>query len=83
MQESLMQLHSRADAIRGSVNSLRRQQAADGLEISPEIAGAASRLDNYLQAADRAAQNNDLNAARKSMDGAEKQLTVLEAKFGR
>jgi serine/threonine-protein kinase len=83
VQESLMQLHSRADAIRGSVNGLRRQQAADGFEISPEIAGASSRLDNYLQAADRAAQNNDLAAARRNMDGAEKQLTVLEAKFGR
>jgi len=83
VQESLMQMHSRADAIRGSVNSLRRQQAADGFEISPEISGAASRLDNYLQAADRAAQQNDLNAARKYMDGAEKQLSFLEAKFGR
>jgi hypothetical protein len=83
VQENLMQLHSRADAIRGSVNSLRRQQAADGFEVSPEIAGASSRLDNYLQAADRASQSNDLAAARKYMDGAEKQLTVLEAKFGR
>jgi hypothetical protein len=78
-----MQLHSRADAVRGSVDTLRRQQAADGLGLSPEIAGAASRLDGYLQMADRAAQNNDLSAARKYMDGAEKQLTVLEAKFGR
>jgi serine/threonine-protein kinase len=83
VQETLMQLHSRADAIRGSVNSLRRQQAADGFEVSPEIEGASSRLDNYLQAADRASQSNDLAAARKYMDGAEKQLTVLEAKFGR
>jgi enhancing lycopene biosynthesis protein 2 len=83
VQENLMQLHSRADAIRGSINNLRRQQAAEGLEISPEISGAATRLDNYLQAADRASQNNDLVAARKYMDNAEKQLSVLEAKFGR
>lgn len=83
VQESLMQLHSRADAIRGSVDTLRRQEAADGLGLSPEIAGAANRLDNYLQMADRAAQGNDLSAARRYMDGAEKQLTVLEAKFGR
>ena len=78
-----MQMHSRADAVRASVNSLRRAQAADGLELSPEIAGASSRLDNYLQAADRAAQNNDLPAARRYIDSAEKQLAVLEAKFGR
>jgi serine/threonine-protein kinase len=83
VQETLMQLHSRADAVRGSVNNLRRQQAADGLEISPEIAGAVSRMDNYLQAADRAAQNSDLAAARKYMEGAERQVSVLEAKFGR
>lgn len=83
VQESLMQLHSRADAIIASVNNLRRQQAADGLELSPEISGAASRLDNYLQNADRAAQANDLASARRNMDGAEKQLSFLEAKFGR
>lgn len=78
-----MQMHSRADAIKASVNSLRRSQAAEGLEINPEISGAASRLDNYLQAADRAAQNNDVVAARKYMESAERQLGVLEAKFGR
>jgi serine/threonine protein kinase len=83
VQESLMQLHARADAIRGSINNLRRQQAADGLEISPEIAGAVNRLDNYLQAADRAAQSNDLSAARRYMENAERQLSFLEAKFGR
>jgi serine/threonine-protein kinase len=83
VQENLMQLHARADAVKNSVNSLRRQQAADGLEISPEISGAASRLDNYLQAADRASQSSDLTAARRYMDNAERQLTLLEAKFGR
>ena len=83
VQESLMQLHARADAIRGNINNLRRQQAADGLEISPEIAATAGRLDNYLQAADRATQNNDLSAARRYMENAERQLGVLEAKFGR
>lgn len=78
-----MQMHSRADAVHSSVNSLRRSQAADGLEISPEISGAVSRLDNYLQAADRAAQGNDLAAARRNMENAERQLNFLEAKFGR
>ena len=78
-----MLLHSRADAVRASVNNLKRQQSADGFEISPEISGAVSRLDNYLQAADRAAQSNDLSAIRRYMDGAEKQLAFLEGKFGR
>jgi hypothetical protein len=78
-----MQLHSRADAVRASIENLRRHQAAEGLEISPEIAGAANRMDNYLQAADRAAQNNDLSAARRYMENAERQLSVVEAKFGR
>jgi len=36
-----------------------------------------------LQAADRAAQNNDLAAARRYMENAERQLSFLEAKFGR
>ncbi len=83
VQDNLVQVHARADSVRASVNNLRRQQAADGLEISPEISGAASRLDNYLQAADRAAQANDLSAAHRNLDNAEKQLTFLEAKFGR
>jgi hypothetical protein len=81
--DNLMKLHARSDAVRGSLDRLRQQQAAEGLGLSMELSSSASRLDNYLQAADRAVQNNDVQSARKYMEKVEKEVTFLEQKFGR
>ncbi len=83
MNDGLIKLHSRADAVRETVNRLRQEQAASGYGMSPEISGSASRLESYLQAADRALQNNDLPSTRKYTDNIEKELIFLETKFGR
>jgi hypothetical protein len=81
--EDLMKLRSRADAIRGSLDHLRAEQAASGLSINPDTAATASRMENYLQASDRALQANNLESARKNMDRAESEITKLERFFGR
>ncbi len=83
VSEDLMKLHARADAIRGSLDHLRSQQAADGLSINPAVASGASRMDTYLQASDRALQSNNLDSARKNMEHADAEVTKLEAFFGR
>ena len=83
VSEDLMKLHARADAIRGSLDHLRSQQAADGLSINPTVASGASRMDSYLQASDRAIQSNNLDSARKNMEHADAEVTKLEAFFGR
>ena len=81
--ENLMKLRSRADAVKSSLDNLRTQQAASGLGLRQDIVSSASRMESYLQAADRALQNNSLDSAHKSMDRAEEELNKLEAFFGR
>lgn len=81
--EDLMKLHARADAVKDSLDRLRSQNAASGLGLRQDIVASASRMDSYLQAADRALQSNTLDSARKDMDHAEDELNKLEAFFGK
>jgi hypothetical protein len=78
-----MKLQSRAAAVKDSLDRLRGQNAASGLGVRQDIVASASRMDSYLQAADRALQNNTLESARKDMSHAEDELNKLEAFFGR
>jgi len=81
--DELIKIRGRADAVYSSLNRLRQQQAADGLEVRQDIAAAASRLGGYLQAADRALQSRSLDAARKNMEHADRELSTLETFFGK
>jgi serine/threonine-protein kinase len=81
--EDLMKLHARADAVKDSLDRLRGQNAASGLGLRQDIVASASRMDSYLQAADRALQSNTLDSARKDMNHAEEEINKLEAFFGR
>jgi hypothetical protein len=81
--DDLMKLHARADAVRGSLDHLRSEQAASGLNLNPTVSAGASRMDNYLHAADQALQNNNLDSARKYIDRADTEVTKLESFFGR
>lgn len=82
-QESLMKLRARADAIRTSLDGLKAQQAASGLGIRQDIAAAASRMDSYLNASDRALAGQNIESAQKNMQRAEDEINKLEAFFGR
>jgi hypothetical protein len=81
--EDLMKLRSRADAMHGSLDHLRSQQAADGLSLNPTVTAGASRMDNYLHAADQALQTNNLESAHKYLERAETEIGKLEKFFGR
>lgn len=81
--EDLMKLHARADAVKDSLDRLRGQNAASGLGVRQDIVASASRMESYLQAADRALQNSTLESARKDMNHAEEELNKLEAFFGK
>ncbi len=81
--DSLSKLHARADSVRGSLQTLRSQQAAQGTGLRQDISASASRMDSYLSAADRALQSGNLDAARRSMDRADEEINKLEAFFGR
>jgi TIR domain len=79
----LIQLQARAEAVRSSLDRLRQQQAANGLGLRHDMAASANRLEGYLQAAERAIQNNTVQAARNNIDGADGELNKLEAFLGK
>ncbi len=81
--DELTKTRARADGVYASLNRLRQQQAADGLELRQDMASAASRLGSYLQTADRALQSNNLDSARKNRERAEHELNTLETFLGR
>jgi eukaryotic-like serine/threonine-protein kinase len=83
LEDELIKLHARADAVRASLANLRQQQASDGLGLRQDIAAAASRLDSYLQAADRSSQTNNLQSAQKNIAHVEEELNKLETFFAR
>jgi len=81
--ESLMKLRSRSEAVQSSLENLRSQQAAQGLSPRQDIVSSASRMNNYLGAAERALQAHNLESAHKNMEQAEAEIDKLEKFFGR
>ncbi|HEX3682593.1 MAG TPA: protein kinase [Bryobacteraceae bacterium] len=81
--EALMKMQARADAVHQGLGDLQRQQAAQGLGLRGDIVASQSRMDSYMQAAQRALQGRDLQGAQKNMDSAERELSKLETFLGR
>jgi serine/threonine-protein kinase len=82
-QDELIKLNSRASAVSGSVERLQQQQAADGLGLRQDMAGAYSRMNGYLQAANNDLAQRNLTAANKHMNLAEKEVSTLESFFNK
>jgi len=83
LEQELVQLRARADAVRSSLERVRSQQAASGYGLRQDITASASRLETYLQGADSAVQTNAWPTARRDMKHADAELTKLEAFFGK
>jgi serine/threonine-protein kinase len=79
----MVQLGARANAAKASVDQLRQQQAASGFGLRQDIAASLSRMEAYMDAAERAVQSENAQSARKNMDKAEKEIDNLEAFLGR
>jgi hypothetical protein len=80
--DRLSNLGARADAARSGVNSIRRQQQAQGLDLRGDILAATSRLNNDMNGADQALNRNDPSTANEYMDRAERELGTLESFLG-
>ncbi len=81
--DRLADLGARADAATSGVDSIRRQQQAQGLDLRGDILAAENRLSNDMNAAGQALNRNDLDSASQYMDRAERELTTLETFLGR
>jgi serine/threonine-protein kinase len=65
------------------VQSIRRQQQAQGLDLRGDILAAMNRLDNDMNEANQALHRNDPATANQYMDRADRELATLESFLGR
>jgi eukaryotic-like serine/threonine-protein kinase len=79
----MIELGSKADAAKAGVQQIRSQQQAQGLDIRGDILASMNRMNAYLNEAERALSQNDLQAANDNMDRAEKELATLDTFLGR
>jgi eukaryotic-like serine/threonine-protein kinase len=78
VHDRLMNLSTRADTARSGVESLQRQQQAQGLDMRTDIVGAMTRMNTLMSEAQRALDRNNLDAANDYMGRAEKDIEKLE-----
>jgi serine/threonine-protein kinase len=83
VEDRLTQVSARAGAARDAIDQIRRQQEADGLGLRTDIASSLSRMNSYLQAANRSFAEHDAASTNKSLDRAEKELETLETFLGK
>jgi serine/threonine-protein kinase len=78
VREQLNLLSIRAEGARSSLETLRRQQAGYGLGLRADMANAAQRMEMYLGQTQTALRERDAEAAKKSLDSAEREVSRLE-----
>ena len=83
IEHQMDQLTSRAAAAKDSVESLRRAQSQQGLNLRGDISAAEQRMDTYMGKAQAAFQNQDAKSAKKYLDLAEPEIETLEKFLGR
>ncbi len=81
--EQKIQLDSRASSVSASIESLKRQQEAEGLGLRQDMAGAYARMNSYLRLANDNLNNGNIAAASSYMDKADKEISTLESFFGK
>jgi serine/threonine-protein kinase len=82
VKDKLMNLTARADAARGGVDSLRRQQQAQGLDLRTDILASMGRMNSNIAEAQQSLNTGDLRAANEYIERAEKEVAKLEAFLG-
>jgi len=83
VKDRLMNLDARADSARSGVDSIRRQQQAQGMDIRGDILATMNRLNNDMREAQAALAQNDLKTADEYMSRADKETVTLEKFLGR
>jgi serine/threonine protein kinase len=83
LQDELDQLSSRARAAKDTVENIRRQQNAQGLNLRGDIAAAEDRMGTDIDKAQGALQNQNAKDAQRYIDKAEAEVETLEKFLGR
>lgn len=82
-RERMIQLGAQAEAARDGIQQIRNQQQAQGLDLRGDILASMNRMNAYLNVANNALNQNDLQTAHHNMDRAEKEIVALNTFLGR
>jgi serine/threonine protein kinase len=77
------QLSGRASSVVASLDTLQRQQAAQGLGLRGDMVASKQRMETYMSKAQAALQAKDANGAKKYLDLAAIEVEKLEKFLGR
>ena len=83
LQERMIQLGARSNAVNRAISQLRSQQEADGLGLRSDMEAADSKMRSYMQAANSDMQSSRVASAGRNLDKAEAEIQVLEKFLGR
>jgi hypothetical protein len=78
LEDEAGKLNARAAAISRSLDTLRQQQNASGLDLRADISSAQDRMQRDLSLADSALQQRNPASAQKYLGQAEGELSILE-----
>jgi len=79
----MIQLDAEAESIRSNIQQVRSQQQAQGLDMRGDVLASLNRMNSYMNEADRALSQNDVQGAQDEMDRAEKEISNLKTFLGR
>ena len=82
LERQLDELSSRANAASSSLDTLQREQAAQGLNLRGDIAASRERLHTYTTKAQAAMQNQDARNTQKYLSLAQGELETIEKFLG-
>ena len=82
LEKQADQLSSQASTVNESLDTLRRQQNAQGLSLRADIAAAQELMKTHLAKAQTALQNRDAANAKKYLDLAEGDVTRIDKFLG-
>jgi len=83
LEQQVDQLSSRTAAVNDSLETLRRQQSAQGFGLRGDMAATQERLKIHVGRAQAALQDQDIKNAKRYADQAETELEQLEKFLGR
>jgi polyhydroxyalkanoate synthesis regulator phasin len=83
VREQLNLLSVRMDTAKGSLDALRKQQAASGLGLRADMASSAQRMEYYYSQSETALKNRDVEMAKKNLDLTEREVSKLENFLGK
>ena len=79
----MIMMASRAAAVRSSLETLQRQQAASGLGLRGDMVAAKESMEYLLDEAKASIRAKDADGTKRNLDLAEKQVEKLERFLGR